>query len=192
MAISCAANPATVRVWKSVSESTQTAVTVIAARRWMKNGRRQGCGQGEQAEREADLQASPGARGRALSPRRARAGSARSPRCWMPRRGRHATSRLGPSRTRISCEAHGAIVAAARAAGVPAAGDTDVTRASDVSRLMSRLRGGRRSLPGATTATRRGPSVSGMEATIEVNGLRKRFGQTVALDGLSFTVTPGT
>lgn len=30
-----------------------------------------------------------------------------------------------------------------------------------------------------------------MEATIEVDGLRKRFGQTVALDGLSFTVTPG-
>jgi ABC-2 type transport system ATP-binding protein len=30
-----------------------------------------------------------------------------------------------------------------------------------------------------------------MEATIEVVGLRKRFGQTVALDGLSFTVTPG-
>jgi ABC-2 type transport system ATP-binding protein len=30
-----------------------------------------------------------------------------------------------------------------------------------------------------------------MDATIEVIGLRKRFGQTVALDGLSFTVTPG-
>ena len=30
-----------------------------------------------------------------------------------------------------------------------------------------------------------------MEASIEVTGLRKRFGQTVALDGLSFTVTPG-
>src|SRR5207253_2006332 len=30
-----------------------------------------------------------------------------------------------------------------------------------------------------------------MEATIEVTGLGKRFGQTVALDGLSFTVTPG-
>jgi ABC-2 type transport system ATP-binding protein len=30
-----------------------------------------------------------------------------------------------------------------------------------------------------------------MEATIEVTGLRKRFGHTVALDGLSFTVTPG-
>ncbi len=30
-----------------------------------------------------------------------------------------------------------------------------------------------------------------MEATIEVTGLRKRFGQTVALNGLSFTVTPG-
>src|SRR6266545_1809592 len=35
-------------------------------------------------------------------------------------------------------------------------------------------------------------SIPGMEATIEVTGLRKRFGQTVALDGLSFTVTPGT
>ena len=31
-----------------------------------------------------------------------------------------------------------------------------------------------------------------MDATIEVTGLRKRFGQAIALDGLSFTVTPGT
>jgi len=30
-----------------------------------------------------------------------------------------------------------------------------------------------------------------MEATIEVTGLRKRFGPAVALDGLSFTVLPG-
>jgi ABC-2 type transport system ATP-binding protein len=30
-----------------------------------------------------------------------------------------------------------------------------------------------------------------MEATIEVTGLRKRFGPTVALDGLAFTVLPG-
>ncbi|HEV2637440.1 MAG TPA: ATP-binding cassette domain-containing protein [Actinocrinis sp.] len=30
-----------------------------------------------------------------------------------------------------------------------------------------------------------------MEATIEVNGLRKRFGPTAALDGLTFTVRPG-
>jgi len=30
------------------------------------------------------------------------------------------------------------------------------------------------------------------ESTIEVSGLRKRFGQTVALDGVSFTVAPGT
>ncbi|MEU4223603.1 ATP-binding cassette domain-containing protein [Nonomuraea sp. NPDC026600] len=30
-----------------------------------------------------------------------------------------------------------------------------------------------------------------MEATIEVAGLRKRFGQTLALDGMSFTVEPG-
>jgi ABC-2 type transport system ATP-binding protein len=30
-----------------------------------------------------------------------------------------------------------------------------------------------------------------MEATIAVNGLRKRFGPVVALDGLSFTVAPG-
>jgi ABC-2 type transport system ATP-binding protein len=30
-----------------------------------------------------------------------------------------------------------------------------------------------------------------MEATIEVTGLRKRFGPTVALDGMSFTVAPG-
>jgi ABC-2 type transport system ATP-binding protein len=30
------------------------------------------------------------------------------------------------------------------------------------------------------------------DVTIEVSGLRKRFGQTVALDGVSFTVAPGT
>jgi ABC-2 type transport system ATP-binding protein len=30
-----------------------------------------------------------------------------------------------------------------------------------------------------------------MEATIEVSGLRKRFGLTLALDGMSFTVRPG-
>jgi ABC-2 type transport system ATP-binding protein len=30
-----------------------------------------------------------------------------------------------------------------------------------------------------------------MQATIEVNGLRKQFGQTLALDGMSFTVRPG-
>src|SRR5437660_12454381 len=34
-------------------------------------------------------------------------------------------------------------------------------------------------------------SLPGMEATIEVTDLGKRFGQTVALDGLTFTVTPG-
>src|SRR5882762_3992354 len=30
-----------------------------------------------------------------------------------------------------------------------------------------------------------------MQATIEVSGLRKRFGPTLALDGMSFTVGPG-
>jgi ABC-2 type transport system ATP-binding protein len=30
------------------------------------------------------------------------------------------------------------------------------------------------------------------KATIEVAGVRKRFGETVALDGLSFTVAPGS
>ncbi|MGW5361489.1 ATP-binding cassette domain-containing protein [Actinopolymorpha pittospori] len=30
-----------------------------------------------------------------------------------------------------------------------------------------------------------------MEASIEVSGLRKRFGRTMALDGMSFTVSPG-
>jgi ABC-2 type transport system ATP-binding protein len=31
-----------------------------------------------------------------------------------------------------------------------------------------------------------------MDATIEIRGVRKRFGQTVALDGISFTVRPGS
>src|SRR5437870_11753677 len=30
-----------------------------------------------------------------------------------------------------------------------------------------------------------------MDVSIELSGLRKRFGSTLALDGLSFTVTPG-
>jgi ABC-2 type transport system ATP-binding protein len=30
-----------------------------------------------------------------------------------------------------------------------------------------------------------------LDATIEVNGLRKRFGPTLALDGMTFTVQPG-
>src|SRR5258706_9353742 len=30
-----------------------------------------------------------------------------------------------------------------------------------------------------------------MEATIEVTGLRKRYGSTLALDGMTFTVAPG-
>src|SRR5229473_4617164 len=30
-----------------------------------------------------------------------------------------------------------------------------------------------------------------MKATIEVTGLRKRFGRTVALDGMTFIVAPG-
>ena len=30
-----------------------------------------------------------------------------------------------------------------------------------------------------------------MDATIEVTGLRKRFGSTIALDGMTFTVRPG-
>ena len=38
---------------------------------------------------------------------------------------------------------------------------------------------------------RRLPSLRAMEATIEVNDLRKRFGPAVALDGVSFTVSPG-
>ena len=29
------------------------------------------------------------------------------------------------------------------------------------------------------------------EATIEVRGLRKRYGATLALDGMTFTVSPG-
>ncbi len=35
------------------------------------------------------------------------------------------------------------------------------------------------------------PSLPDMEATIEVEGLRKRYGRTMALDRMSFTVSPG-
>jgi ABC-2 type transport system ATP-binding protein len=42
-----------------------------------------------------------------------------------------------------------------------------------------------------TTSGVPAPSVAGMEATIAVTGLRKRYGSTVALDGMTFTVAPG-
>lgn len=35
------------------------------------------------------------------------------------------------------------------------------------------------------------PNLPGMEATVEVTGLRKRYGPTTALDGMTFTVRPG-
>ncbi len=35
------------------------------------------------------------------------------------------------------------------------------------------------------------PSLPGMEATVEVTGLRKRYGPTTALDGMTFIVRPG-
>ena len=47
-------------------------------------------------------------------------------------------------------------------------------------------------LPEVTTWAPESIPFEGMEATIEVMGLRKRFGQTLALDGLSFTVSPGS
>jgi ABC-2 type transport system ATP-binding protein len=42
-----------------------------------------------------------------------------------------------------------------------------------------------------TTRRRCFLSVGGMEATIELSDLHKRFGKTLALDGVSFTVAPG-
>lgn len=42
-----------------------------------------------------------------------------------------------------------------------------------------------------TTGTPSAFYASGMEATIEVDGLRKRFGRALALDGMSFAVRPG-
>src|ERR1700691_749937 len=59
----------------------------------------------------------------------------------------------------------------------------------------------RRTSPGRTTAKtaprrddrrpRRNLASCSMEATIEVAGLRKRFGAAQALDGMTFTVLPG-
>ena len=42
-----------------------------------------------------------------------------------------------------------------------------------------------------TTGTPSAIYASGMESTIEVDGLRKRFGRALALDGMSFAVRPG-
>ena len=83
------------------------------------------------------------------------------------------------------------IVAAQPGLGVTPAGDTAVPPARDAPRI---------SLVPATAKTaprrddrpgRRSLALPGMEATIEVSGLRKRFGPTLALDGMSFTVRPG-
>src|SRR5580693_2658192 len=48
-----------------------------------------------------------------------------------------------------------------------------------------------RRLRGGMAATSQNSSLRGMEATIEVTGLRKRFGSAIALDGMSFIVSPG-
>ena len=61
---------------------------------------------------------------------------------------------------------------------LPREGDAGVTQASE-------------RLSGVTTPSRRVPSVSVMDPTIEVAGLRKRYGATVAVDDLTFTVRPG-
>src|SRR5271166_2995263 len=83
------------------------------------------------------------------------------------------------------------IVAAQPGPGVAHAGDTAVPPARDAPQL---------SLGPATakTAPRRDDcprrcslALPGMEATIEVSRLRKRFGPTLALDGMSFAVGPG-
>src|SRR5215469_7987832 len=50
---------------------------------------------------------------------------------------------------------------------------------------------GERSLDRATTTGSRLRTFTSMEATIEVTGLRKRFGPAVALDGISFSVALG-
>jgi ABC-2 type transport system ATP-binding protein len=49
----------------------------------------------------------------------------------------------------------------------------------------------KRPLAGATTARPAGRTVIGMTAAIETRELTKRFGQTVAVDGLSFSVPTG-
>src|SRR5690348_7190343 len=49
--------------------------------------------------------------------------------------------------------------------------------------------GGIQPLANAASANRQGRRP--MQATIEVHGLRKSFGPTLALDGMTFTVTPG-
>src|SRR3954454_3022797 len=50
-----------------------------------------------------------------------------------------------------------------------------------------RATGGRRTEPSEENMSR----YMGAETAIEVSGLRKRFGSTMALDGMSFTVRPG-
>src|SRR5262245_9588357 len=50
---------------------------------------------------------------------------------------------------------------------------------------------GRSSTPGRGVRVGVGRKLSGMDATIEIRRLRKRYGRTVAVDDLSFTVRPG-
>ena len=49
----------------------------------------------------------------------------------------------------------------------------------------------RRRLAGGMESHREPPTVFAMDATIEVRGLTKRYGSTVAVDDLTFSVAPG-
>ena len=81
------------------------------------------------------------------------------------------------------CSLHMWIVAAGDSAWASLA---RVTSAGGVTR-----RRGPEGLWGVTTAVGCLPMVARMDASIEVRGLRKRYGSTTAVDGLSFTVRPG-
>jgi ABC-2 type transport system ATP-binding protein len=71
-----------------------------------------------------------------------------------------------------------------------------VTAGAGLGRLPAGIRPRANAAPRkwARGQTRRGPGLRhlvAMNATIEIDGLRKRFGSTQALDGMTFTVQPG-
>ena len=133
---------------------------------------------------DRDLRHRERGRARARRPAVRPAPRARAARPWPPARRRRRARRWGRATSCSSSHCrrpHGSIrVAAARR-------DASVPREGDDQRV--RHRSERSAKDGSGARRQRGPAartVFGMSAAIEAHGLTKRYGRTVAVDGLSF------
>src|SRR5580704_8650035 len=189
--MSSATRPATVSVWKAASESMLAAQIATAAA----VGPRKASGTVVNSA-SAHTPTRPAALIRVSAPRASASVSAA-----IPSRAPVAAGAWGDAANRRPLSGHpllrspaapmSIMVDARPGHRVTPAGDTAVPLARDAPQL---------SLVPATAKTaprrddrpgRRSLALPDMEATIEVSGLRKRFGPTLALDGMSFTVGPG-